>query len=163
VNYIVDACALINMANGGILRVVLAIPGNSYFIGPMVRDESGAIEPDIEHAIQIGRLQVRDTKKVPGSLYVGLLTKHGLGEGETECIAIARTGDYVVASDDRRARIAVVEELGKERLTGSIGLLRLAITRGLIDRADAYKAYQLMQTTGSFLPDWTIDQVFPRT
>ncbi|OFW00187.1 MAG: hypothetical protein A3G20_04455 [Acidobacteria bacterium RIFCSPLOWO2_12_FULL_59_11] len=160
-NYIFDACALINLANGGVLPLVLAIPANFYFIGPMVREESGALEADIQEAIRAGMLQILDASTVSAKLYLDLLAKHGLGEGETECLTVAMTDDFVVISDDRRAREVIREALGDGKLTGSIGLLRKAIAHSLLDRPAAYKAYQLMRATGAFLPSWTIDQAFP--
>jgi predicted nucleic acid-binding protein len=163
VNYVFDACALINLANGGVLPIVLSIPANFYFIGAIVRDESGALEPDIDDAVKAGALQILDASKIPAKVYLDLLAKHELGEGETECMTVATLADFIVVSDDHRARTVIREELGANRVTGSIGLLRRAIQHGLIDRKGAYDAYQLMRATGAFLPSWSIEQAFPRS
>jgi len=161
VNYVFDACALINLANGAVLPVVLSIPASFYFVGTLVREECGDLEVEIDDAIKSGRIQALDESRIPAKIYLELLAKFELGEGETECMTVAATGDYIVVTDDGLARTVITHELGKSKVTGSIGLLRTAVGNGLIDRNSSYNAYQLMRTMGAFLPNWSLDEAFP--
>jgi len=52
-------------------------------------------------------------------------------------------------------------EIGAERLTSSIGLLREAIGAELLDQEAAFAAYELMKQLGGFLPALTREFFIP--
>lgn len=160
-NYLFDASSLINLANGGVLRTVLQIPGSSYFIEGLVREESESIKTQLDVAIVEGLLSPLDASVISATTYLELLDRYGLGEGETECLAAAKATDYTIVSDDLRARNVAVGLLGTNRVIGTIGLLRIAVAEKLLARDQAFVSYQVMKSFGAFLPTLTIDNLFP--
>lgn len=161
-NYVFDASALINLVNAGVLAEVLRLPGNFYFVGGLVEEESDSIRSQIAQAIEIGTLARLDDTAISAATYLGLLETYELGEGETECIAAALDrNDLIVVSDDRRARYVATVLLGTNRVTGTIGLLRLTVANGVLGMKQAFEAYQVMRSLGAFLPKLTIKELFP--
>lgn len=152
-NCIFDASALINLSNGGILDVILRIPNFVPRLGPQVLTECTTISDQLGRLIAEGRLTLIDDTEVPADQYLLLMERYALGAGETECLAFASSGDDVVCCDDRRARAMTSAEIGDVRVTGSIGLLGLAIHHELITAEDAFSAYELMRRRGAFLPE----------
>lgn len=106
-------------------------------------------------------LKPLDASAISATTYLELLDQYGLGEGETECLAAAKTGDYLMVSDDLRARNVAIDLLGTNRVMGTIGLLRIAVAKNLLTRGQAFASYQLMRSLGAFLPILTIDDFFP--
>lgn len=149
---ILDACSVINCINSDSLEVVLAIPGLSLGVGPIVRGECG--HDALEAMIASGRCRLLDDGALPAARFLALLAQYGLGDGETECLVFGEAQQsLIVVTDDLAARRAVVNLLGDNRLTGSLGLLRRAVESGLIDGAEAMRSYERMKESGGFLPE----------
>ncbi len=90
---------------------------------------------------------------LPASLFLSLLERYQLGDGETECLAFASQGDDIVCCDDRRARTMITRELGPGRVTGTLGILVRMIHHGLIANQLALATYEQMRRRGGFLPE----------
>lgn len=157
---IVDACCAINLSNARVLGLVLGASDRRWAVGPRVLDEcTGECGQALRVAISSGRVSAFDDEHIPASVYLSLLGTYGLGEGETECLAIATSdSDVCIATDDRRARSTAINLFGKERLTGSLGILRDCAAHSTLSGSDAFAAYRLMIEAGAFLPK--IEQSF---
>jgi predicted nucleic acid-binding protein len=106
---------------------------------------------------QAGQLFLVDESDIPAELFLDLLTRFNLGEGETECLTVCNLGNFTFCCDDARARAACVELFGSERVIGSLRLLRWAVEDGLVSREEAFDAYERMKRAGGFLPLIRID------
>ena len=148
---VLDASSAINCINSGSLDLVLSIPELSLGVGPIVRRECG--DAALEAALASGKLQTLDDSTIPAGRFLALLARYRLGDGETECLAIAETQRLIMVTDDSAARQAAQELLGAAKLTGSLGLFRRAVIAGLITAEDAMRRYEVMKAKGGFLPD----------
>ena len=90
---------------------------------------------------------------VEADQYLVLLELHGLGAGETECMAVASADDYNVCCDDRRAREAAASLIGEGRVIGSLRILRWCVESLVIDCGAAFHAFEIMRRKGGFLPN----------
>jgi predicted nucleic acid-binding protein len=149
---ILDASTLLNLANGEVLSKVLRLPGVTFQVSGVVRDESRTIAQAIDAAVDAGRLALVDDKLISVSRFLRAKAEWQLDNGETECILAAAAIGCSVACDDKAARKVIAKTLGESRLTGSIGLLREAVRAGLLRQAEAFAAYRLMRERGGFLP-----------
>ncbi|MGK6308656.1 hypothetical protein [Variovorax sp. DT-64] len=149
---ILDASTLLNLANGEVLSKVLRLPGTSFQVSGVVRDESRTVAQAIDAAVAAGRLALVDDKLISVSRFLRAKAEWQLDNGETECILAAAEVGCSVACDDKAARKVIARVLGESRLTGSIGLLREAARAGLLTQAEAFAAYSLMRERGGFLP-----------
>ena len=150
---VVDACTLINLANGEVLSKLLQLPDLTFQVSAVVRGESKTISAAIDVAVSSGRLQIVDDSLISVSDFRRAKSEMGLDDGETECVLAAKALGCFVACDDGAARKVISGKLGEERLSGSIGLLRRAVSEGMIDSRQAFTAYKLMRERGGFLPD----------
>lgn len=158
--HLLDACALLNLSNGGVLDSALSLPG-SFIVCSAARRESKTIRSVIDHLVIANRLKFMDDHEIPASLFLKLKQQHGLGDGETECLAVASISSGILVFDDQRARKIATSLFGAARVTGSIGILRSCVSNGILSRAEAYGAYTLMKALGAYLPDMTINNMFP--
>ena len=150
---ILDASTLLNLANGEVLSKMLRLPGISFQVSAVVRDESRTIAQAIDAAVNAGRLALVDDKLIGVAQFLRSRAEWHLDNGETECILAADIVGCSVACDDKAARRVVSKTLGQERLTGSIGLLRQAVKANLLTKQEAFAAYRLMRDRGGFLPE----------
>lgn len=157
----IDSCALLNLHNGQVLEVATALPNVRLAVGDSVRSEVQSIADIVDQLIASGAIEVLDESSIPANGFLQLKEQFDLGDGETECIAAAVYADCHIVCDDRAARQAATQVLEKDRVTGSIGILRQCVAANLISRDDAYSAYERMKLLGGFLPDLTKDQMFP--
>jgi predicted nucleic acid-binding protein len=156
---ILDASTLINLANGEVLAIVIAIPGIHFRVSEAVRKESKTVAREIEHAVSHGQLDWVDADTIDAAEYETALAVWGLGAGETECFLAARKLNCRVACDDGSARKVISRHCSEIQLTGSIGMLRMAIAAGLLTREAAFAAYRLMIERGGYLPEFAITQL----
>lgn len=154
---ILDASTLINLANGGVLNVVLSLPGTRFLVSGIVRNESKSIVSAVDTVIADGILGVVDDDLISIRTFRAAQERLGLGAGETECILAAEQMGYVLACDDLAARSAAKKALGAGQVRGSIGLLKMAVEANILNREAAYIAYQLMRDRGGYLPDLSAD------
>jgi predicted nucleic acid-binding protein len=158
-----DASALIHLLNGNLLDVVLTLPEKTWFVGPIVLQEceqSGNVPQVLQQAIDNKSILVLDDSTISATSFLLFLQSYGLGEGETECLTFGSISDYIICCDDRRARQMIAKELGNDRLTGSLGLLKESVQKGILMVAEAIEGYNTMVVKGAFLPN--IDQNFFR-
>ena len=108
---------------------------------------------ELEAAVSDGRIGLIDDTQISGGLFLELLDRYRLGQGETECLALAVGSEAVVCTDDRKARLAVISETAVDRVIGSLRLLRDAVSAGVLTEADAWESYERMKRAGAFFPD----------
>lgn len=149
---IVDASTLLNLANGEVLGKILHLPNISFQVSSVVRRESRTIAVAIDDAVAGGSLSLVDDSLISASAFTSAKSAMRLDDGETECIIAAEAISCTVACDDKAARRHIKRRMGAYRLTGSIGLMKRAISAGLLPRTAAYDAYKLMVARGGFLP-----------
>lgn len=150
---VLDASTLINLDNGEAFAQVLSIPDRSFQVSAEVLRESRTVAVAIKAAVQQGQIALVDDSTIDADDYEGAIAAWKLGPGETECILAAKSLECSVACDDGTARRVIKREIGVERLTGTVGLLRDAIAAGLTTAEAAFESYQQMKRRGGFLPD----------
>jgi len=152
---ILDASTLINLVNGEVLAEVLSIPGMEFQMSAAVRAESKSIAQAIDAAIAGGRVSLVDDSLISAGAFRDAKRQMQLGDGETECILAAALIGCAMGCDDRAARKHARQRLGADKLTGSIGLLRMSIEAGLLSSEAAFAGYGLMINRGGYLPHLT--------
>jgi predicted nucleic acid-binding protein len=151
-NIILDTCSILNMVNGNILSTICSLP-YSFLIGPIVLDECTKQScPELVNEIEGSRITLLNGSSLPVSTFTTLSSQYGLGDGETECIGYAKTFTYHMCTDDQTARSASERELSKQRVFGSLRLIKDTAQRGIIDCNDAFGVYSKMKAMGGFLP-----------
>jgi predicted nucleic acid-binding protein len=147
-----DAGSVINLANGRVLDLLASTDGYDGYAGQIVVGECGALEASLLRLEASGRFRLLPDLEISASDFAAVLRRHNLGAGEAECLLHALGADFVVSCDDRRARRVLGEELGSNRVTGSIGLLIRGVGAGLLSVGDAYASYLAMRACGGYLP-----------
>lgn len=158
---VLDASTLINLDNGEVLAEVLSLPGKTFQISPEVRRESRTAAKAIKAAIERGDIHWVDDNSIDASEYEDARAFWELGAGETECILAAKALSCVVACDDGAARKVIESELGIANMTGTVGLLREAVSAGLLTAEESFDAYQKMKRRGGFLPKLALGDFKP--
>lgn len=151
---LVDSSSFINLYNGGTLDVVLNLANYRFWIGSRIQkelDEREAAKIHVQDLITDGHLALY-TPDIELTEFEAMLSKHGLGAGETEAILLAQKNGWQIACDDRKARERAVIELGSKKVTGSLGLMKLSADTGLLDCHDAWLSYVQMISQGGYLP-----------
>jgi len=152
VRILYDASSLFNLASGEMLDLVHR--NSVALIGPQVYDECTSIREKIDTLIDLNRIELIDDSSMPIDLFFKYLEKFELGNGETECICFAIMDSQIdrISCDDRKARQAISAEIGRHRLTGTLGQLAIAASQDIIKADEALKAYRRMIAAGGFLP-----------
>lgn len=149
----IDTCCLINLINSGLLPRIVAATGRSFQFQGLVEDELVSHRAVVESLVKTGLLTRISGAGFSASEVGAIALRHNIGVGESECIAICLKTGVLLASDDRRARNAGISELSKNRVTGSIGLLRDTVQSGLIEAGEAAEAVICMRSAGAFVPN----------
>ena len=152
-NIVLDACSIINLVNGNCIDKVLQLD-YAFYIGDMLLEqEILSVEQKIilEMLIQNRHLQILSSN-VSISNFIEFTKKHDLGLGESECLLLCKNLGYTICTDDKKARICSGNELGKEKVVGSLYLLKASVKATLINCGDAIDYYKLMRFKGGFLP-----------
>lgn len=149
----IDACSVINIGHSGVAPSVLSL-SHEYFIGPAVLGESEPLDVPMQNACADGRVVLLGDADVDLGEYLQV-AEAGLGDGETECIALAGTKGWVVCTDDGRARKIASERLGADRVIGTIRLLMQCVSARHLTSVEAFAAYTRMVQGGAFLPRLT--------
>lgn len=147
---VVDACSLINIGNSGVAAEVLQLP-HEYLMGSAVFEESDPLEPSLETARLSGRIVQVPDDQIDPQIYASV-AHAALGDGETECIALALQYGWSVCTDDNLARRTGIARLGASRVIGSLRLLIHCVQAGFLLQDQAFVAYQRMLQQGAFLP-----------
>lgn len=131
---VVDACILINLLASDEIARILEATGRQSLICSKVQAESIYLRTndptspkekvDLEPLIKSGLLVVCDVEgDQEAELYVDYASV--LDDGEAMSLAIAVSRNYVLATDERKARRLFLEAVGDpERLTSTSALLR---------------------------------------
>lgn len=153
--YAVDSSSVINLINAGALGLVCGLERSELWLPPLVVDECGPSgAAAILEVCGQGSLHLVNDDTVPADLFLGLLNAHGLGDGETECIALALLDDELgVCCDDGKARSTARALIAPDRVIGTIRLLRWCVEEALIDCGQAFDLFRRMKAAGGFLPD----------
>ena len=149
---VIDTCALINLANVGILGCVLRSLNNEWLVGEEVISESKELKDDIMQLVDEGVLQIFDGDEISAARYIYFLNNKKLGSGESECIAYCETQQTVFVSDNGLARKVAIELLGGSNVLGSIGLLRRLVETEVLDAEHAVELHTQMIERGARLP-----------
>ena len=157
---LLDASAVINLHEGGVLNVILRLPGSRFTIGVVVQREIQHAKEAMEELVELGAILTDDGGSVSALTFLDLQRREGIGPGEAECIVhLEKDASAIMVSDDKRARTCATRRVGKDRVTGSLGLLREAVAYQLIVPKAAFEAYLAMKAAGAFLPD-VADETF---
>jgi len=159
--YVPDACALLNLHHGGVLERALVLPECSFALGKAVYGEAKTLTEELDRLLGLGMVTLLDDAQIPAAEFLRIKEEYDLGDGETECLAAAIHLECRLVFDDAAARKVGIELLGQERITGTIGLLRMCVAAGSLIAVDAYAAYRLMRAVGAFLPEMPIEEMFP--
>lgn len=155
---IVDASSLINLTKAGALAIVLSLEGFTFGIGPLVENECGPDDPELNAAIADGLIARLDDDAISANAFSNLLELYDLGDGETECLAFADSdAQFVICSDDGAARTVAASLFGADRVVGSLFLLRECVRKLLLTSEQARALYEVMRNMGGFLPDLAAD------
>jgi predicted nucleic acid-binding protein len=158
VDCIIDASTLINLHNAKVLKTIISIQNCCFFVSPAVVFECRiTAQAHLAELEGCGKLSFVYSGSVPAEAYLDLLMTYQLGEGETECIALALFHPYVLCCDDAKARNVAAKLLGESRVVGSLRLLKWCVEEGVISYAEAFSFYEAMKSSGGFLPDKDAD------
>lgn len=152
----IDSCCLVNVINSGFSHALIGAGNRSFQFQGLVEDEIQRHEETVHELQQAGLLISLSGRTIFASEVADIVNRHNLGLGEAECIAISAKNGCALASDDRRARTVAISLLGRERVTGSIGLIRDALQSGAVSKIEAESAYRAMIAGGAFLPAYSI-------
>jgi len=156
---VLDTCTIVNLHKADVLDSVLQLPIHRFVLGPEVLSECDDRCQPILDAIAAGSITLLDDAPVPASLFLELLERHHLGEGETECLVYAQLEPtFIICSDDRAARTVAIRLYGAPRVMGSIRLLFQCVEQGVLTADLAFAAYERMIRSGGFLPVITKQQ-----
>jgi predicted nucleic acid-binding protein len=150
---VLDACTLINLANGESLSAVLDLPDANFLLSTLVRRESKTVAAALDDILPHPKLTPIDDEELPAKRFLELKDRFKLGDGETECLLTAEIKGCKIACDDYAARKAAERLFGKGSLTGSIGLLSKAVQCSIYTPERAFSCYCLMKERGGFLPN----------
>lgn len=140
---VTDANILINLIHVGRLAILGSLAGYEFLVPPEVEEEvmvssQNAALRDALGAGYLGKAAFTGTAEL--ATYAELVRV--LGKGEAACIALAKTHEWYVASDERRRFIKLAEtHLGPGRVINTPGLYVLAIQ----DRSALYRGSRCRQ------------------
>lgn len=153
---VIDTCVISNFALAGAIGILERLYRNKAYIIAIVSVE-------ILRGIQSGHARL---EAIPKAVRAGWLKETGLrsgkerglfetlsvsrGLGEASSLAVAKSRDFVFASDDRLAR-AEAARLGVP-LTGTLGILVKAVRAGVCDLEAADGYLGRMIESGFFSP-----------
>lgn len=151
-----DSSVLINIVEGCLPRILLeTFEGRVYVAPSVITEVSGKQDATLvflNHSLQRGHIRAIDLSAQ--ELWIAPeLANHplyGLGAGERETIAIAKSRGYVAVLDDGSARKLASEE--GLHCTGTLGLLYSAYVVGHVDENDADRFIQLLHQGNHRMP-----------
>jgi predicted nucleic acid-binding protein len=152
---ILDACSLINLINGGLLQKIVALASTQFHVGEILLEQE--ILDNVQKLKVNTLIANKDLSLLPSNIllsqFIALKNKYGLGDGETECIALCKNLNFAISTDDLKARKCAKTELGSQFVFGSLYLMRELVRAGTISCQEALTAYKEMITHGGFLPN----------
>lgn len=150
---IADTCALINLHNCGMLELALAGAQGLVRVGPSVIGECDpALVGSLIACRRNGLLDLLDDSSISSVRFMDIQSNFAIGDGETECIAMAEFHNAQICCDDKKARRVATQLLGPQRVMGSLRLLQMAVSSDLCEPQAAFDGYLQMKVCGGFLP-----------
>lgn len=153
VDLIIDASSIINLDNAEVLAPAVGLQGRNFCVSPLV---IGECDPQCAASLamlrQSGGLRFVDPEEISAELFLDLLERYELGEGETECLALALVSPYVFCCDDNKARNVGVQLIGQDRVVGSLRILKWMVACDLVSSQEAFALYLAMKEFGGYLP-----------
>lgn len=150
---LIDACAVINLHNCGMLAVVCNLPETEIAMSPIVVSECGlgcaAAVIELQAA---GRIHFVPDDEISPDRFLELVAEHEIGNGELESIAVCEVTNSSFCTDDSAARKLASNLLGAQNVIGSLRLLKIAVEASLLKCTDAFAGYIQMRDSGGFLP-----------
>ena len=161
---IFDCCSISNFALADALFVLEKLYNQSIYI-------TNFVSAEIMRGVQLGH---KDLRKIQTALKEGWLQETSLsaqnekslyetlsislGLGEASSIAAAKIRGFIFASDDRAAR----REAGllEVKLTGTIGILKKAVSRKTISMNEGNLILTKMVKTGFYAPIENLKKLF---
>jgi predicted nucleic acid-binding protein len=142
---VLDACTIISFGNAGRLDLVDALRLERVCVSVRAQSEvvRGTARASMEASIAAGRLGVEaiDVENPAEQEALQLYDARPAfrGRGDAEVLALAATRGYIVASDERAIRSAVLAAWGPHRLAGTADFIVWAVREGrlLIDHAES--------------------------
>jgi predicted nucleic acid-binding protein len=140
---ITDTNVLINFLHIGQLALLSVLPAYRFQLPAEVLHELTdlAQRTAVDEVIAAGQLDLLDIDALDALTMFGEL-RDLMGRGEAACLALAATGGFHLASDEKkRFRRKAIELIGEARILGTEDLLLEAIRCGHITvaQADGYK------------------------
>ena len=155
---LLDTTVLNNFLKVGCLPLLRELFPASLRVAAQVYDElkAGGMETLIRNGVTQGwlRLVTPDTGRET-TLYGEY--SQSLGPGEAASLAIAVCRGWALATDDRAARHAA--RAAGVAITGSVGILILAVQAGAITRQEGNQLLQQMRRHGYRFPLGTLDRL----
>jgi predicted nucleic acid-binding protein len=136
-----------------VLDVVLGLPDNAFFIGPIVKGEVLQLRAIVDQCIANRQISNLPDDELRFDDVADFSNENNLGVGESECILFClRRAELNLCSDDRRARLIGAGVLSPQRVVGTSDLLKECVRQGLLTAQDSFAAYEQMRARGAFLP-----------
>lgn len=155
--FIIDACALINLANCGLASSVIDAIGGNVCCQGLVEDELHDRSRELQELFDLRKVSI-----IPGDIPANdvseIVQKNRIGLGEAECIAFCERFGWSFISDDYKARNVASKIIGLNRVVGTIGLLCACIDEGLFSASDACNLLDRARAAGGFLPNYDFSQ-----
>lgn len=150
---VTDTCSLINFCNADALSIVCKLQGHRFFVSSGVLGECRPqTAAEVIRLKAAGKLDFIDDDDIPAAQVLDLLATQRLGVGEIEAIAACESLSLSLCSDDGPARKLATRILGKQRVVGSIRVLRWCVEESIISCDAAFGIFETMVACGGFLP-----------
>lgn len=160
--FIFDTVSISNFALAGALDLIVQrYSGNSFVTSEVHNEILEGINgghwklEKIEDLLDRGIVKILYLERKEHELFK--IHLKSLGRGEASCISLAFHRKMVFVSDDRAARIAAREI--KIRITGTIGILKEAVSDGQISLAQSDEVLGKMIEEGFYSPVNSISQI----
>jgi predicted nucleic acid-binding protein len=151
----IDACAVMNLVNGGEAEHWLARIHSRPHVTPVVEGEcTGKTQTEKAfHALLEAELLERSDAQVSADALTSFITEHDLGAGESEAILSCIESGRHLWSDDKRARTVGTTILGEARVAGTLRVMKSLVQLEDLTADSAFQAYGRMRAAGGFLPN----------
>lgn len=150
---VIDTSVLINTDNVGELASLLAKDCWSFAVTDEVVGEcDNELKCAIEGFTGNGFISVATLSENSEELSLQLLANMRIGIGEASAIAYAKELGAVFCCDDKKARRVGADELGSQRVIGTLGLIKRAVLRGDYTCAMAVNINLEMIRLGGYMP-----------
>ena len=151
-----DSTVLINFGEAGCFGLLIQAVEPPRFILREAELEllSPLTRQAVANCLNLGDLTVCELE--PDELPKWVEFSGRLGAGEAATLAAAKERGWSIALDDRTARRIAAEELGADRVTGTVGILLRAIELDCASRQETQRWLDVMIKNGYWSPVTTL-------